>query len=85
MKIGVITFHAALNYGSALQAYALQEYLSARGHDVSIIDFRSLAQRRLYPAPVCFNSVYNTKQSLRRLFFGWPEMRVMTRKRSDIR
>ena len=85
MKIGVITFHAAFNYGSALQAYALQEYLSARGHDVSIIDFRSLAQRRLYPAPVCFNSVYNTKQSLRRLFFGWPEIRFMSRKRSAFR
>ena len=27
MKIGIITFHCSYNYGSALQAYALQEYL----------------------------------------------------------
>ena len=26
-KIGVITFHASYNYGSNLQAYALQEYV----------------------------------------------------------
>lgn len=67
MKVGIITFHAALNYGSVLQTYALQEYLAGRGHDVSVIDFRSLAQRKLYPAPVSFNSIYNTKQTFRRL------------------
>lgn len=81
MKTGLITFHAAMNYGSALQAYALQKYLEGRGHDVEIIDFRSLAQRRLYPAPVCFNSVYNAKQTLRRLASGWDTIGFMRRKR----
>ena len=71
MKTGIITFHAAMNYGSALQAFALQEYLTARGHSVEIIDFRSQAQERLYPSPVCFNSIYNAKQSVRRLVTGW--------------
>ena len=81
MKTGLITFHAAMNYGSALQAYALQKYLEGRGHDVEIIDFRSLAQRRLYPAPVCLNSVYNAKQTLRRLASGWDTIGFMRRKR----
>lgn len=27
MKIGVLTFHRANNYGAVLQAYALQKYL----------------------------------------------------------
>ena len=41
MKIGTITFHCSYNFGSALQAYALQEYLLKLGHDVHIIDYRS--------------------------------------------
>lgn len=27
MKIGIITYHNAMNYGAVLQAYALQEWL----------------------------------------------------------
>lgn len=40
MKIGILTFHRAANYGAVLQAYALQNYLSSIGHDVGIIDYR---------------------------------------------
>lgn len=40
MKIGIITFHWATNYGGVLQAYALQQYLSDYGHDVEIIDYK---------------------------------------------
>lgn len=39
MKIGIITFHWAANYGAVLQAYALQEYLKRKGQDVEIIDY----------------------------------------------
>lgn len=40
MKIGVLTFHRAINYGAVLQAYALQEVLHKLGHEVTIIDYR---------------------------------------------
>lgn len=40
MKIGILTFHCACNYGAVLQCYALQEYLSSCGHDVKVIDYR---------------------------------------------
>lgn len=40
MKIGILTFHNALNYGAVLQCYALQHYLQAKGHDVEVIDYR---------------------------------------------
>lgn len=40
MKLGIITFHCAHNYGALLQCYALQEYLKSLGHDVSVIDYR---------------------------------------------
>lgn len=40
MKIGILTFHCAHNYGAVLQAYALQEHLCSLGHEVYIIDYR---------------------------------------------
>ena len=40
MKIGILTFHCAHNYGAVLQCYALQEVLNLMGHDVSVINYR---------------------------------------------
>lgn len=40
MKIGILTFHCAHNYGAMLQCYALQEYLKGRGDEVYVIDYR---------------------------------------------
>lgn len=40
MKIGILTFHCAHNYGAVLQCYALQETLKTMGHDVKVIDYR---------------------------------------------
>lgn len=50
-RIGILTFHASHNYGSMLQAYALQTYLERKGFDVTIINQRHLAQRLLYIKP----------------------------------
>lgn len=41
MKIGILTFHNAINYGAVLQCYALKEFLAQRGHDVEVIDYRN--------------------------------------------
>lgn len=38
-KIGILTFHKALNYGAVLQAFGIQEYLLSQGHDAYIIDY----------------------------------------------
>ncbi len=40
MKIGILTFHSAHNYGAVLQCFALQETLKAMGHNVEVIDYR---------------------------------------------
>lgn len=40
MKIGIMTFHWATNYGAILQTYALQQFLLAKGYDVSIINYK---------------------------------------------
>ena len=39
MKIGILTMHRVLNYGSALQAFSLQHYLESLGHSVELIDY----------------------------------------------
>lgn len=40
MKIGILTFHFARNYGAVLQCYALQRFLEDSGHQVQVIDYR---------------------------------------------
>lgn len=39
MKIGIVTFHNALNAGAVLQAYALQTLLTQSGHQVEFINY----------------------------------------------
>ena len=50
-KVGIITFHASHNYGSMLQAYALQQTILAIGLDCEIINFRTLRQKEIFRAP----------------------------------
>lgn len=40
MKIGILTFHYAHNYGAMLQAYALCAKLKRFGHNAEIVDYR---------------------------------------------
>ena len=47
MKIGLITFSRAKNYGGILQAYALQKVLAPAGHEVVVVRFRDRAAYRL--------------------------------------
>ncbi len=39
MKIGILTYHRAHNYGALLQAVALRYYLQEQGHEVYYIDY----------------------------------------------
>lgn len=39
-KIGILTWHYYKNYGSGLQAFALQETITRLGYDVELINFR---------------------------------------------
>ena len=52
MKIGIITFHWATNYGAVLQAYALAKVLKEQGADVEIIDYYPKKYKKTY-----FNAV----------------------------
>lgn len=48
MKVGIITFHNAYNYGAILQTYATQEIVKAYGHEVEVIDYQNNAINRHY-------------------------------------
>ena len=39
MKIGILTFHDALNVGAVLQAFALQEYIEGLGYNIEFINY----------------------------------------------
>ena len=47
MKIAIITYHRAYNYGSALQAYALNKYLRNIGVECETIDYLTVRQSNL--------------------------------------
>lgn len=40
MKIGIVTYHRALNYGAVLQCMSLYSALKRLGHDVEVVDYR---------------------------------------------
>lgn len=48
MKIGILTFHLAHNYGAVLQCYALQEALRQLGHEVRVINYRQPYMEGIY-------------------------------------
>ncbi|MDO4404995.1 MAG: polysaccharide pyruvyl transferase family protein [Atopobiaceae bacterium] len=41
MKLGILTFHRASNYGAVLQCFALQETLTRLGYDAPVVDYRT--------------------------------------------
>lgn len=48
MKIGILTFHRAHNYGAVLQCFALQEYIRKCGHEAWVIDYHQKHIERFY-------------------------------------
>lgn len=55
MRIGILTFHCAYNYGAVLQCYALQKFLLEKGHDVRVIDYRPTTITGMYKLPGRFD------------------------------
>lgn len=49
MKLGILTFHSAHNYGATLQAFGLQEYLKSLGHEAYVVDYRPEYITYCYP------------------------------------
>ena len=49
MKIGILTFHNAHNYGAVLQVYALKKAIEKLGHKVIVVDYRNNIIEGQYP------------------------------------
>lgn len=61
MRIGILTFQWAINYGAILQMYALKTYLEGTGNNVYIIDYSPKELRNLYSLNV-FTKGLNWKE-----------------------
>lgn len=48
LKLGLITFHRAINYGGVLQTFALQQAIEKAGANVEIIDYYCPAIEKMY-------------------------------------
>lgn len=66
-KIGILTFHKSINYGSVLQAFALSDLLSKRGYAVEIIDYEPTSYSIQYRIFEKNTSVHNVAANIRRL------------------
>ena len=58
MKIALLTFHNAYNYGAALQAYSLQKYLSEQGYEVEYINYVNDFRKNTYNLRYQFITMY---------------------------
>lgn len=76
MKIGIMTFHWATNFGAILQAYALQSYLTDLGHQADIINYKPFTFRQSLFKLLCSkNCVSNLK--------SWIKERNLQKFRND--
>lgn len=64
-KVGIVTVHAAHNYGSCLQAYALQKEIARLGYDCEIINLRLPIQKEIYEV---FTKRKNVKYILKNIY-----------------
>ena len=48
MKVGILTFHRATNYGAVLQAFALKRAIEKKGHSADVVDYRNQKIESLY-------------------------------------
>lgn len=64
-KTALITYHAAHNNGSFLQAYATQRMIQKLGHECDIIDFSTPRQQYLYDV---YKKVSGPKDVLKNLY-----------------
>lgn len=49
MKVGILTFHDAHNYGAVLQAYALKKYITKLGYETKVINYHHYTIPDGYP------------------------------------
>lgn len=65
MRVGILTFHDAINYGAVLQAQGLCEVINSfDAVNCEIIDYKSVALEQMY----YINNIKSVKEFIRRLY-----------------
>lgn len=80
-RIATITFHASYNYGSNLQAYALQEYIkkiSKESVEYKIINLRTNTQKEMYKT---FFEKRGIKNRIKSVLFFYKKKSLMDKKK----
>ena len=79
MRIGIVSIHSAHNYGSVLQAYALQEELKKFSNDVEIINYRPNYLEKQYK--MFSIGVYSRYKGIlnKIIHFGWRTFMIKSR------
>lgn len=74
MKIGILTYHRAHNYGAMLQAYALLTFLRDNGHHAELIDYWPTTHNNQYALikPIVgTNFIYKVKNTIADICTFW--------------
>lgn len=81
MKIALLSFHNAVNFGAALQAYALQYALEQKGHDCKYINYVNDSRRHKYSMSFLFWDSVRKRQISSALKYVIGAPFLLTRKR----
>lgn len=76
MRIAVFTHSLDVNFGGILQAYALQQVLQEKGHDVTLIDCPSHWHLPAWKAPLAYSWRFFRKYVLRKSVYIRNERRL---------
>ncbi|MES2545931.1 MAG: polysaccharide pyruvyl transferase family protein [Bacteroidota bacterium] len=80
MKIGIITYHRAHNYGALLQLYSLKSHLSQNNNEVEIIDYWPKYHSDEYSIFSRFSELLFKTKVKRVLFFIFDFYRILKRR-----
>lgn len=77
--IGILTFHKSVNYGSVLQAWALQRVLAMKGYLPEIIDYEPEKYEEMYAVFVKAGTLRSVMRNINRL----PVSGILSRQRES--
>jgi len=72
IKTATVTFHASHNYGSSLQAYALQQTIVSLGYENQIINLRTARQRDSYTVFTKRKGIKYILKNITHFFYYFP-------------
>ena len=75
INVGILTFHASYNFGSVMQAYAMQKVINDLGFESTIINFRPMSQKDKYSLFPLYDGYKTILRNMLQLRFIWMKKR----------